>query len=400
MNYNLFGPFFQDEDYYWFTDRRINGFYRGEKATGAVELQFRFPQEEKDTSGLYSDVVKVGDWWVFSPLAGRNIVLYHEKSKEVRLFPLAPVTQTKITFLPSLKFARLIPFGNTVFFIPFSYPAILQLNLSTMKLDYIRQWVPILDASIEEQRAPSMCVYCSNYAQIGEKAYLPMSCSNHVLVLDLKTAKVSCEEIKGNTKAFGGICAEGEDFWLSPRVGGCLTKWNPSTKQVQSVPVREQEDPEAAVVRSCMLYRDTLLLFGYQNNPIYQMDTKTGAVTEFQGLESVCNQTKPFDMLGYSPMLSYEVCGDLLYFINLWEVSWQTFDFQTKEMTAFSFLASKEDQEILRHKGLYKVEDAFTTLEGFCDYLQELPPMEKVQMEKNKVGKAILKATTQQIAPK
>lgn len=386
---------YEDETYDWFSAMRFNGFYRVEKATEKAELLFHFPEENLEKENMFYDMVKVGDWFIFAPMTGKHIVLYHEKKKQVKTIPLKEeFIETLIKYAKEFKFISIAVVGTNVFFIPTLYPAIVKLDLKTMTLTYLEDWIAQVEVLPEFTKNASRKAYFFTSLVVDTQIYLPLVCSPHVIIMDGNTGAIKIEEVNGTVDGFKGIAFDGTNFWLTPSIGDCVTKWNPESKEVLSIQLSERAQ-QTPLIYNPVIYQDTLYIpCGLDGIP-FEINIKTGAFKESALLTTVSQVESELYDEKYADMFCISLKGNCLRFISGKNSDWYRMNLDTGEVSHEPVFIEEQGLNILKRKTLLYGEKRTFGLKEFVNLMnsQESSAKEK-EKAKQTVGEAILKATT------
>lgn len=384
---------YEDDKYYWFSEMQYNGFYRVEKETGERELLCRFPEEDMEEEYIHSDIQKVGDWFVLSPRRGQDIVLYHTLTKEVKTIPLLPVSEErKLKNRQAGKFSSMAVFQGKVFFFPLVYPAVVMLDLSTMKLRNLTTGIDILEKDRMDSSGKKMIGYFKSSVQVEDKVYLPSAYSNHLLIIDLKKYGVKSFSIPTSGEGFQDIAFDGTFFWLTPIVGKELVKWSPQGSEI--VYLGEASWYWMYGCHEPMVYKNRLLILARRENIIYDVNMETHQVSHcvplMESIEKIQGLNKRNNPLMFCSWLE----GDTLHFICGKDHRWYAYDLEQEVLTSEAFPVDEVGEEILSRRPMVLEATTHCTLMDFCDYIIGTEEEIEDETPKISVGELILKATT------
>ena len=116
-------------------------------------------------------------------------------------------------------------FGDYVFFTPFTYPAILRLNVKTGDTGYFSDWLePLMkltgNVPVELLTRPTVA---------GSSMYFAAREANAVLEFNMETCESAIYEVGKKEYRYNKLCFDGKNFWLPPRYDTKtpVIKWNP-----------------------------------------------------------------------------------------------------------------------------------------------------------------------------
>jgi hypothetical protein len=233
---NLFFEYYVDFDgYYWTSSYYGNGLYRIDKSTWNAEFVGIFPEESLTSSILYPHAVACGGKIYFAPYRASAISVFDPATGAFERIVFKKVDektenclQSKSMFLNHFFYA--VAYGKYIYFIPQRYNAILRLDTETQEIEYINDWLPVLEKHVNYP------MYGRFYGvfQIDETLYIAAHCASAVLELNLATGKTKVHIINDEKLHFTGICEYGEDLYLLTFTD-LVIKYNPHTGKVSRI---------------------------------------------------------------------------------------------------------------------------------------------------------------------
>lgn len=384
---------YEDENFYWFSEIQFNGFYQVDKKTLKPELLFRFPQESLEEIFLYPHILKVGEWFVFAPQRGNNIVLYQRQTKEVKVLPLKVFPEEgKIKYSAHEKFLSLDSDGNNVFFFPLTYPAIVKLELQTMTLTYQEEGMKAIQDIIPKERNRFFNLYFRTGAQKEGKVYLPLGCSKHLGIYDMKEEKLELVPIECNALAFHDIFLQGEDCYLTPRMGSDVVCWNIATRQSKTFPLLASvpEHKSTILVQNPFVYENSLYLCPWRDGGMYQMNLDTEEMGPVEFIQDLLPENHEFPHFSLTDMFCIRVEGDFLSFLSGKTHDWYRVNLKTKECSTWTVEADDEDDKIFTEKLCHFFEKPSGNLDSYLQFLKKGEFYKKKEMQEKTIGQRIL----------
>lgn len=399
MDFSLV-PFgiYEDEEYEWFTEQHFNGFYRKRKGSSKAEFLFHFPEEPIDQHKLFQNPVKVGNWLVFPPLSGKNIVLYDMVTEEKKIIPLAPVTEErKVKYNETAKLGKALVRGQFVYFFPNTYPAIVKLDVSTLRVEYIKKWVGQLEKLMESSISPKRHYFFGGTPVMEGDFSLLVCCGiPYLFEFDFSCDKIKFLLIEGPVEAFRQIVYDGSHYWLSPNSGALLTKWKKETGETSCIPITEKWTEPWTLVQKMFLYQDSLYLMPNPNGHFYQVNIKDGTVETPAFLETLLEMEYSFHWSMFPDFGNVKIEDHFLIFFHGKDFRWYKVDLESHEICSYGLERDETANRIISNTvHAVLLEQKKSSLSGYIDFVKsrilETPSEEK---ETNTIGSAILKATT------
>ncbi|SCM83666.1 conserved hypothetical protein [uncultured Sporomusa sp.] len=214
-----------DDEFIWFTLYGKNALFRMDKQTGKSEFVKLFPDiVDNGEYFFFQSAAKVGDTMFFTPAGANNITTYNVVNQSMTLIPLKPpVAIPGINYTSKWKFHDALVYGAKVFFIGFSYPAIICIDTLNRNIDYFTDWVPEF---VKQLKSHSEYVLLSRACQNGSVIVAVSEHTNAVLVFDMNTCKTEIHKISNKATGWTSICFDGIDYWLVPKSVSPVVRWN------------------------------------------------------------------------------------------------------------------------------------------------------------------------------
>jgi len=178
----------------------------------------------------YSAITKSGNKLYFSPWTSEAIGSYDLVTNTFEPIPYpAPssVNASRKEYNKSKRFKSVINIKDTLYFIPSTYPGILEFNTKTREYKIIDDWIkPFNDIMHNIDRQ-----YFSNgfYDQTKGCLVLPSTCANALVELDISTNKASVRQIEKDADGYRAVVSIDGNYWLLNREGTDLIRYNLSS---------------------------------------------------------------------------------------------------------------------------------------------------------------------------
>lgn len=382
---------YEDEEWAWFVDNSFNGFYKMNKNTSKAEFLFHIPGEDQQGIQLFGYVEKVGDWLVFPPVRGKQIFLFHLVTNEIKTFPLKPVEKNALVpYSSESKFLRCYHFENIVYFFPSTYPAIVKLDLNTMSLQYLDTWMK--DFEKLDAKENFINWYFFTGTQEGSTFMVPCGLNNHIAVFDAITEKISFEKVNCEEMTFLQILADGTYYWLTPKKGYRLIRWDRESNTSISLELDSGIEADYPKVGLAILKNNTIYISSGVNNTGYEVNIGNNSVLKVDYFENMRPEKKIQHQEFSNDMMCFRINENYLHFTSPLDKNWYCFDLETKELSKKSVFADEIGISILKKKPIIMYENKDMSLFDFCEGIQNLEISDKNKCEKlESVGQQILK---------
>ena len=158
----------------WMALLNRNGICEVDTAKKTARICRLFDDEPLSKECLYSHVRKVNDYLIFAPARAEKIAVYNLRMDSVAYIPLKPLEQEGKENSGEAKFWNIIQYQSEVYLLGYSYPAIIKINVESMEVTYISDWVETVEEYIEYG---DICGYFSEgYVFVEDKVLIPVGC--------------------------------------------------------------------------------------------------------------------------------------------------------------------------------------------------------------------------------
>lgn len=216
-----------DDEYIWYTLYGKNGLFRMDKQTGESVFVSQFPGVCDNGEHLFSNTIeKIANTLYFTPRRADHIITYNMVNQSLASIPLEPpleIRGIKYTYLKEFKFRESFVYGERIFFIGSSYPAIICLDTVTGKIEYFTDWV---SEFVKQLKSHSTFCLLIGACQNGSVIVAVSKDTNSVLSFDMNTCKTEIYKIGDKATGWTSICFDGVDYWLAPKNDTPIVRWN------------------------------------------------------------------------------------------------------------------------------------------------------------------------------
>lgn len=386
---------YEDDRYYWFSELQFNGFYKVDKKTLTPELLFHFPEEDLDAERLYTDIAKVGDWFVFCPFSAKNICLYNEKNKEIKIFSLKEFSkEKKVKYNPCMKFSSLEVNEHIIFFFPYTYTSIVKLDLNSFNLTYLDSPIAQIEQVVREKRNVFLNIYFGPSCEKEGKVYIPLACGSYIAVFYMDKMNFELHSIEGTMLAFNHVYSEGDVFYLTPQIGNDLTCWNEKTGEVRNITLSSEENVNRAIVHSPFFYKNKIYLSAGLQSAVYQVDLERMIAEKLVFVNNIFPHKYELPNLPCADMLCVRQEERLVHFISGKTHDWYTVNLETNETFFTTIWADKVGRKIMSEKSLHLFENSAVNEDVFLGFLKQGNYQNEKKERIETVGKTIFEKTT------
>jgi hypothetical protein len=202
----------------WFAANEFNALCCVDE-DGKTHYMGSIPDEDIFGRYLYADIQYFHGKLYLTPLGAEHIAVYCIETGEFQTIPLnKPSSFAPNPYVAWLKFIKSVIVGESLYMLPRSYPAIIEMDLITHQLTYHTQWLSYIQGKTVNRDALfwSDCVVKSN------RLILPSAIANMVFSFDIITKKFSIIYSGNQPTCYSGISEIQDGILLSERNSGRL----------------------------------------------------------------------------------------------------------------------------------------------------------------------------------
>ena len=295
-----------DDEYIWFTLYGKNGLFRMDKQTGEVEFVSRFPGMRDNGHPFFVNLLaEVADTMFFVPFGVDRIVMYNLADKAVASIDIKPPRHIPgISYEERCKFHNVFSYGNKIFFIPYSYPAIICLDVITGQTEYYTEGLHEFAGHLPPGSYCLSHSSCRNHSVIAAVAYG----TSVVFLFDMETCKATVQKISGKATGWMDICFDGTDYWLVPKNDSPIVRWNPTSNAVIEYGNFPADlVPGESRFRKIIGVLDYIWLFPLNANMILAINKHDGTMTVVRKFDSAADANGGYTLA--------HLVGDTIYAI-------------------------------------------------------------------------------------
>lgn len=381
----------------------FNGLVKYDLQNGRAFLIDIFPQERKDASRLFSDILKYGEWLLFAPLKAQAFVLYNIDTKEMITFDVFELLQNlNIEHSTNTEGFQLVLKEH------FGY-AIYRSAVAVIRFDFINKKAePLMLANNSEGLGK---IGLTRYrCQVGECVYIPSLDKNCIFEFDMTSElatvhPIELKRIKKKGWFADDICFDGEKFWLLGMGEKLLFSWNNETGEIIEYIHFEYAEKDIVPYGKMCIHNNRIVLFPCNSEYIAEFDLTTKDITEKQWLEGHLGRQKNYltNIGDQFRFIVYDKDKGSIYddiFISEFSYNVTTSEFDFKKPLLLEGI-NPDELSVIAHRSRYNVysgegfshiceEDEKRTLKGFLFALEnELLDVGEGWITTENIGKKI-----------
>lgn len=346
----------------WMALANRNGICEVNLETKKAKIIKTFSNESLAHEILYNCIEKINNYLVFAPGLAKKIAIYNLEDNSLIYIPLKKMEDEYKENQNESKFWNIIRHDSSVYLLGYSYPAIIKINMISMEVSYITDWVEEAENNINI--GDDSGYFSDGHIIIGNSILIPMGCMKAILELDLKTSQTKIRKLNVTMEGIGGLSSiDKENIWLVGRKNktNWISCWNIKTNKIKEIPFKEMNDNIFDPFYAPICTPSKVFLFPISSSYIYEIDINNLNIKK----SKICREER------YIPSLwprwktaAPRFLGNHLKFLSCTDLCWYEYDIFTEEIKKY-FIDIEED-------GMEKYFDAmYLNMEGKNTILSE-----------------------------
>lgn len=383
-----FEAYIHEEDKLWFVAFDHNGLYC--KCGGSEEavLEAIIPNERKYAFRLYAGMKKYGNKIFLIPFLADEVAVYDINKKMFTKLSLKKVTefgQKKIAN-ENAKFWSSEIYGEFLFLFPHNYPAIVIINMCTLEIVYISDFIIELE-KLSINNEP----YITDVCVENKIAYCSCGCFEGFVQFGLKNRNIKICKVPVRGSGFNGILKIGSNIWLTPRVDGGVVRFD-LKRNMTTVYDRYPKDFSSSYVPFHTLYKweEGILLMPDLSEQFVYLNPRTGEMENIKYLSDFISGEKSEDSYGYDKTMAYSIDGETISFMSGKDYTFYSINIKTGEICQNEFYITSSYPK----KGLFSLANirpgdclVFEEKDAFdiCDFVEDMEELIRLRHNESKL---------------
>lgn len=209
--------------------RDCNLLFAVDLQNGETELVDVIPEQDTLTSFICGIMSVWNDKLIFTPNKEKKIWIYDLVSRQ---WDSLPIKDHDHIFGTSV-FYQIHLYNTKMFLVGGGFPAIVCLDLENNSIEYIDN--PYKDI-LTRHPNPDYLYFWYFGVKSDNKLYFASCLDNYVLILNMDTLEYDWIKVGDNDNTYLGMTYDGNNFWLSPRLGDNIIKWD-GKKEIVNIPL-------------------------------------------------------------------------------------------------------------------------------------------------------------------
>lgn len=330
-----FETYIEEEDKIWFPAYDHNGLYCKQRENEEAILQGIVPYERRYAFRLYASIKKYGNKIFLIPFLANEIAVYDIDTNIFIKLSLKKVDgfgQKKLAN-ENAKFWCSEVYGSFLYLFPHNYPAMVIINMRTLEINYVSDFINELEAQSVNNEA-----YITDVCVENGIAYCSCGCAEVILQIEMKNRNITIYKVPICGNGFNGILKLGTDIWLTPRIEGGVVCFGIKRNTV-TVYEKYPDGFTSSYVPFHTLYKceKGIILFPNLSEQFILLDTKTGEMENIKYASDLICGDKIENTYGFDNTMAYSIDGDTISFMSGKDYSFYKVNIDTGEICKTEF---------------------------------------------------------------
>ena len=299
----FFDSMFEYKDEFFISSFTYNALYKMNKKSHQLNFIGHFPGERLDEYNLYHSMVQWGDEVYFAPARAKDMAVFNLCDNSFRKIAI-PAPSINTSYKDSYaKFNSIFSFGGFIYLIGYCYPGILQYDPIKGSFKQFFDWLPEIERLQIDYKKDDI-TYFYGAISVGEELFATSTVANAVVVFNMRTCSSVVYKVGENGGTFSGICYDGENYWLSPRDGSIVVRWNRETGESKSYETNIRSEDSTFI--GTIYVNGYVWLFPYGGSSVLCIDPQNEQIKMVDDFcENFCERSNSYRDKGFSMIREY-----------------------------------------------------------------------------------------------
>lgn len=222
---------------YYFAAKEINAICAFDEDEQIIRILYSDKSESIWGFRRYGRVFRYENMLIFAPLWASKFLIYYITENRFETIDVKKMENYGFDYFLAGEVV-----GNKLVLAGCQYPAIVIINLETLKVEYYDK---PFEELLELQREIDDCFFRNDMIVINNSVYIASCISNRVLEFFIEDGSYRWHEIGDKSNKYSGLAWDGERIWLAPRRDTKFVSWNPNLNKIEEFKIQEMDVPDA-----------------------------------------------------------------------------------------------------------------------------------------------------------
>ncbi len=289
----------EDEQGMWLLSKTASGLFRYERKTSEIRFIGSFPDEGLEKTHLFHFGARLGQKLYFAPMSAAHIGVYDLTEGSFSSIDLPKFVHESIQDNTSMKFSHIAAFGDHLFLLGRSYPAIVRYDTKMNTFSQYTDWLPAFE-KLRFDKDGNGLRYFTRMAVVGSVLAAVIPCANAVTLFDMKTCVSTVYQVGSSGNRYSGICFDGAYYWLSVYEGHIVVRWNAQTGQWKEITTGVRCG--ALAFSDILWFKNHLWVVPYAERFMLKVDPQSEAVEKIDFSDAWPLQTRGQEEAAFWPL--------------------------------------------------------------------------------------------------
>lgn len=339
----------------WIALLNRNGICEINKETRCARILKIFEEESLTNDNLYSHIEKFENNLVFTPGMAEKIAIYNLEYDSLFYISLSPLEHLYKESMDGIKFWNTFQYQSDIYMFGYSYPAIIKIDMNSMELTYITDWVDEVEKDIQYGNMDGY--FSDGHVLCGDLVLVPVGCMNAVLELNLKNGHTKIKHLKVSMKGIGGLSSlDGNIMWIVGRsnITNRISCWNRQTDTINEFLLTDIDENMYAPFYAPICIESKILLVPLTASCIYEINIYTGKIKKNKVSETLLKNPE-YQLWPWWKTMAVDLQGEWLTFSTCNDFKWHEYNVITGEFQSYIYYIQEDLMNAREHfDSLYK----------------------------------------------
>ncbi len=218
---------------YYFAAKDINAICSFDEDEKFIHILYTDISESIWGFRRYGRVFRYENILIFTPLWADTFLIYYIIENRFETINVKKIDNYGFDYF----FSGAV-IGNRLILAGCQYPAIVVINIETLKTEYYDK---PFDELLEIHRKNDDCFFRNDMVVINNSVYIASCITNRVLEFSTDDGHYKWHEIGDIRNKYSGLAWDGEKIWLAPRRETKFVSWNPNSNEIEEFEIQGME---------------------------------------------------------------------------------------------------------------------------------------------------------------
>ncbi len=218
-----FENLYDDGDFLWFTEFRMNALFKMDKKTWTPEFVLSFPGEKANGVRLFRNIIGYNDKLIFTPFGAKKIAVYDKTNGMLKQIDIEAYAGEFIDNSDGeWNYASGILVNGSIYYFPHKRKNIIRYDPETDIVEALPHW----SECVLKYKPFQIPLLYYNVCVKDGKIYAPVSGANLLEIIDIQTEKIDILEIGAENNTYFDVAFHDNKLYMIPLLGDKIATFN------------------------------------------------------------------------------------------------------------------------------------------------------------------------------